>query len=62
VIVDIGNGLSVVYPHLSAMYVSSGETVSAGQSIGAVGSTGDSTGAHLHYEVRLYGSPISPYI
>ncbi|WP_296559968.1 M23 family metallopeptidase [uncultured Acetobacterium sp.] len=62
VIVDIGNGLSVVYAHLSAMYVSSGETVSAGQSIGAVGSTGDSTGAHLHYEVRLYGSPISPYI
>ncbi|AWW26445.1 murein hydrolase activator EnvC family protein [Acetobacterium carbinolicum] len=62
VIVDIGNGLSAVYAHLSAIYVSSGETVSAGQTVGAVGSTGDSTGAHLHYEVRLYGSPIDPHI
>ncbi|URN85352.1 murein hydrolase activator EnvC family protein [Acetobacterium wieringae] len=62
VIVDIGNGLSAVYAHLSAINVSSGETVAAGQTVGAVGSTGDSTGAHLHYEVRLYGSPISPYI
>ncbi len=62
VIVDIGNGLSAVYAHLSAINVSSGETVSAGQTVGAVGSTGDSTGSHLHYEVRLYGSPISPYI
>lgn len=62
VIVDIGNGLSVVYAHLSAMNVSAGETVSAGQTVGAVGSTGDSTGSHLHYEVRLYGTPISPYI
>ncbi len=62
VIVDIGNGYSAVYGHLSAIYVSSGETVSAGQSVGAVGSTGDSTGPHLHYEIRLYGSPVSPYI
>lgn len=62
VIVDIGNGLSAVYAHLSAINVSSGETVSAGQTVGAVGSTGDSTGAHLHYEVRLYGTPVSPYI
>lgn len=62
VIVDIGNGYSAVYGHLSAIYVSSGETVSAGQTVGAVGSTGDSTGAHLHYEIRLYGSPVSPYI
>jgi murein DD-endopeptidase MepM/ murein hydrolase activator NlpD len=62
VIVDIGNGLSAVYAHLSAINVSAGETVSAGQTVGAVGSTGDSTGSHLHYEVRLYGSPISPYI
>jgi len=62
VIVDIGNGLSAVYAHLSEINVSSGETVSSGQTVGAVGSTGDSTGSHLHYEVRLYGSPISPYI
>ena len=62
VIIDIGNGLSAVYAHLSAINVSSGETVAAGQTVGAVGSTGDSTGSHLHYEVRLYGSPVSPYI
>ena len=62
VIVDIGNGLSAVYAHLSAINVSSGETVAAGQTVGAVGSNGDSTGSHLHYEVRLYGSPVSPYI
>jgi septal ring factor EnvC (AmiA/AmiB activator) len=62
VIVDIGNGYSAVYAHLSAINVSSGETVSAGQTVGAVGSTGDSTGPHLHYEIRLYGTPVSPYI
>ena len=62
VIVDIGNGLSVLYAHLSEINVSDGETVSAGQTVGAVGSTGDSTGSHLHYEVRQYGSAISPYI
>ncbi|WKY45484.1 peptidoglycan DD-metalloendopeptidase family protein [Eubacteriaceae bacterium ES2] len=61
IIVDLGNGVSAVYAHLSAMYVSSGQTVSAGQTVGAVGSTGDSTGPHLHFEMRLYGSAVSPY-
>ncbi len=60
VIVDLGNGISAVYAHLSAINVSSGETVSAGQTVGAVGSTGNSTGAHLHFEIRQYGTPISP--
>lgn len=61
VIVDIGNGLSAVYGHLSEIYVSSGDTVSIGQTVGAVGSTGDSTGPHLHFEIRLYGSAVDPY-
>ncbi|PKM48518.1 MAG: peptidase [Firmicutes bacterium HGW-Firmicutes-6] len=60
VIVDLGNGISAVYAHLSAINVSSGEMVSAGQTVGAVGSTGNSTGAHLHFEIRQYGTPISP--
>nr|WP_320026618.1 peptidoglycan DD-metalloendopeptidase family protein [uncultured Acetobacterium sp.] len=60
VIVDLGNGISAVYAHLSAINVSSGETVSGGQTVGAVGSTGNSTGAHLHFEIRQYGTPISP--
>lgn len=60
VIVDLGNGISAVYAHLSAINVSSGETVSGGQTVGAVGSTGNSTGAHLHFEIRQYGVAISP--
>ncbi|MEO1814795.1 MAG: peptidoglycan DD-metalloendopeptidase family protein [Acetobacterium sp.] len=60
VIVDLGNGISAVYAHLSAINVSSGEMVSAGQTVGAVGSTGNSTGAHLHFEIRQYGTAISP--
>lgn len=61
VIVDLGNGVSALYGHLSAIYVSSGQTVSAGQSVGAVGSTGASTGPHLHFEMRSYGTAVSPY-
>lgn len=60
VIVDLGNGISAVYAHLSAINVSSGETVSGGQTVGAVGSTGNSTGAHLHFEIRQYGVAICP--
>jgi murein DD-endopeptidase MepM/ murein hydrolase activator NlpD len=59
VVIDHGNGLATAYGHQSAIYVSGG-SVSQGQTIGAVGSTGHSTGCHLHFEVRVNGSPVDP--
>jgi murein DD-endopeptidase MepM/ murein hydrolase activator NlpD len=59
VVIDHGNGLATAYAHQSAIYVSGG-SVSQGQAIGAVGSTGNSTGCHLHFEVRINGSPVDP--
>jgi murein DD-endopeptidase MepM/ murein hydrolase activator NlpD len=60
VLVDHGNGLSTFYAHLSAFSVTQGEHVVAGQTVGLVGSTGWSTGPHLHFEVHINGVPYDP--
>ena len=60
VIIDHGNGYQTYYAHLSRINVRVGDTVRDGQNIGNVGSTGRSTGPHLHYEIRRNGTPINP--
>ena len=58
--IDHGNGVETYYGHCSRLYVSAGESVEAGTEIAAVGSTGNSTGNHLHFEIRLNGEQINP--
>jgi murein DD-endopeptidase MepM/ murein hydrolase activator NlpD len=60
VIVDHGGGVATLYGHQSRLAVGSGSRVSRGQVIGYVGSTGMSTGPHLHFELRINGVPTDP--
>jgi len=60
IIIRHGDGVETLYAHLHDIWVDQGETVSAGQQIGCVGSTGNSTGPHLHFEGRVNGSPVNP--
>ena len=57
---DHRNGFETLYAHLSRRYVQDGEWVKQGQQIGAVGATGRATGNHLHYEIRVNGTPVNP--
>ncbi len=59
-IIDHGNGVQSYYAHCSALYVGAGQQVAAGSTVAAVGSTGNSTGPHLHLEIRINGTPVNP--
>lgn len=60
VIINHGNGIQTYYGHCSKIYVSSGQKIKAGEAIAAVGSTGNSTGNHLHFELRQNGRQLNP--
>ena len=60
--VDHGNGVQTWYAHCSKLYATVGQQVTAGDVIAAVGSTGNSTGPHLHLEIRVNGTPVNPQL
>ncbi|HMN30536.1 MAG TPA: M23 family metallopeptidase [Caldilineaceae bacterium] len=61
VLIDHGNGFTTLYAHLNSIFVRAGESVSRGDQIGTVGNTGNSTGPHLHFEIRYQGAARNPF-
>lgn len=61
VLIDHGNGITTLYGHMSGFAVSPGQLVHRGDTVGYVGSSGRSTGPHLHYEVRIFNTPVNPH-
>jgi murein DD-endopeptidase MepM/ murein hydrolase activator NlpD len=62
VVVDHGNGLATAYAHASAIFVGVGQSVEQGETVSLVGSTGNSSGPHLHFEVRVNGAAVDPLL
>jgi murein DD-endopeptidase MepM/ murein hydrolase activator NlpD len=62
VVIDHGNGLSTAYAHASSLLVAVGQSVSQGETVSLVGSTGNSSGPHLHFEVRVNGQAVDPLL
>ena len=60
ILIDHGDGITTRYAHLSRIFVVVGEQVKQGEIIGAIGVSGRTTGPHLHYEVRIHGTPVNP--
>jgi len=62
IIIDHGDNIRSIYAHLDKIYVFKGQEVNIGDEIGRMGSTGWSTGSHLHFESRVYGIPVNPRV
>ena len=60
IIIDHGGGVQTLYAHCSRLYVGTGAQVKQGETIGAIGTTGNVTGPHLHIEIRINGTPVNP--
>ena len=60
--INHGNGLVTIYAHCSALYVSAGQQVAAGETLGGIGMTGWATGNHLHFEIKVNGVSVNPWI
>ena len=61
IVVDHGQGITTLYGHLSGFGVTNGQIIHRGDTLGYVGQSGRSTGPHLHYEVRIFNTPVNPY-